>query len=138
MYNYVMENDSKSEEAEKLPRVIKELELKMMIEMVEAGLWTGTNLAKALHVDKDTIGEWKKRPEVIAAHKKAILKFCRKRTDTDKILKELGIEIEPDDLSIQNNLLINLTDEQLTNFISAKIRQIGASQVIDGEVPKNE
>lgn len=128
-----MENDVKSANSAELPQVYKENELKMMVELVENGLWSNVNLAKALGVNRDTITEWKKRPEVKKAYRKAILKYTSRRTDVDKILKELEIEIEPDDISIQNNLLINLTDEQLDSYIASKIRQVGAGRVIDGE-----
>lgn len=64
----------------------------MMIELIESGIYSTKNLMTALHLCKDTIVRWKKRPEVQLAHRKAILKFSKKRKDPEGSLKELGIE----------------------------------------------
>ena len=116
-----------------LPQIYKEQEYALMLEfIVKCGYWSDTNLATACHVERHTIADWKKRPEAIEAHRKAIMKFSQRRTDTEKILKELDMEISPDQPGLtQNNLLINLSDEQLTTFITSKVGQVGVSQLPD-------
>jgi len=67
----------------------------------ELYIYSDTNLATALHVDRGTIAGWKKRPEAIEAHKKAVQSVLslrkKKQLDTNKSLKELGIETEADE-----------------------------------------
>lgn len=107
------------------PKIYKEEEFNLMIELIENGLWRNVNLTKALHVAESTIIEWKKRPEAQNAHRKAILKFIKRRTDAEKILKELDMEVDPDIGALIQNNFINLTDEQLRQLIAAKTRQLG-------------
>lgn len=108
-----------------LPQVYKEVDLALMIELILNGLWSTTNLATALHITRDTVIEWKKRPEVQEAHRKAILKFIKKRTDTENVLKELDVEIKTDPTLIQINNYQQMTDGQLRELIAAKTRQLG-------------
>jgi hypothetical protein len=117
-----------------LPDVYKQVELSSMIELIGAGVWRSTNLAKALHIDLSTIAEWKKRPEVQDAHRRAILKFAKRRTDVEKILSELDFETptEPQGLTQINNY-VGLTDDQLDAVIAAKVGQIGAVEIAPGE-----
>lgn len=118
-------------------KIYKEEEYDTMIEMIKAGMWRNVNLVNALHVDEQTILKWKKRPEVIEAHKQTFIKFLKKREDVEKILKEIGMETEPDiDTLIQNNYL-SLTDEQLNQIIQSKSRQIGTHSVTDGEAEED-
>lgn len=81
-----------SEDIPSYPPVRKVVELKAMIEMVESGLWQTGNLVKALHVNEDTIVEWKKRPEVQEAHRLAIMKWVKKRKDAEIALREMGMD----------------------------------------------
>jgi len=74
------------------PQVYKKTELETMIELIERGIYSTTNLSTALHINMSTIVAWKKRPEVKAAHTRSILKYAGRRTDVDGILKEMGIE----------------------------------------------
>jgi len=74
------------------PTVYKKEELTLMIELIEAGLWGSSNLANALHIDRSTVERWKETPEVQEAHRRAIMKFLRKRQDVEKILGELKVE----------------------------------------------
>lgn len=116
-----------------LPDIVKKDEFELMLELITQGLWKGVNLAAALHVNQDTITAWKKRPEAKDAHRRAILKFVRRRTDVEKILKELEIETEPDGPSLIQNNFYQLTDGQLDTFIQSKIRELGVGTVVDGE-----
>jgi hypothetical protein len=70
----------------------KKEELALMLELIEAGLWRTGNLSKALHVDEKTIVEWKKRPEVQETHRKTILKWVKKRKDSEIALRELEVD----------------------------------------------
>lgn len=79
------------------PQVYKQEDLAIMIELVIAGVWSNKNLVTALHISEPTIIEWKKRPEVQDAHRKAILKFVKRRTDVEKILNELEFETPKED-----------------------------------------
>lgn len=89
-----------SEKSVTQPQVYKQNELKLFIELVEAGLWRNTNLAKALNIDVDTVADWKKRPEVQEAYRKTILKLVKVRPDIEKILKEMAIESDPDTMTL--------------------------------------
>jgi hypothetical protein len=133
-------SDKNSANSTDLPQVYKEEELKLMIELIENGLWRTTNLSTALHVDRKTIDEWKQRPEVQGAHRKAILKFVRRRTDTENILKELDVEIQSDPQLTQINNYLGLSDDQLKQLITSKSRQLGV--VVDvagtGETEERE
>lgn len=88
------------------PKIYKEEEFNMMLELIENGLWRNVNLSKALHVAEETIIEWKKRQEAQQAHRRAILRYLKKRTDAEKILKELEMDIVPDTLQITSEQLI--------------------------------
>lgn len=88
------------------PKIYKEEEYNLMLEMIRNGLWKNVNLSKALHITEETIIEWKKRPEAIEAHRTAILKFVKRMDDPEKILRELGMDIEQDKALIENKILI--------------------------------
>lgn len=91
----------KSEQSESIPGVYKADELEAMIEMIDAGLWGTKNLSTALHVSQETIIQWKKRPEVQDAHRRAIKKFIRRRTDVEKILSEMEVDTPQEKQNIQ-------------------------------------
>ena len=121
----------------KEPVIYKEVEFNTMIQLIEAGLWRNVNLAKALHVDDNTIRKWKDRREAIEAHQKAILKFVKRRTDAEKILQELEVEVASDPNTLVQNNYFNLTDEQLDQLIESKRRKIGATGNATGEGEAN-
>jgi len=99
--------DEKSSNSSKIePKIYKEEEFNLMLEMVRSGLWKNVNLVTALHIDEKTIIEWKKRPEVIEAHRSAILKFIKRVDDPEKLLRELGLDIEQDKALFENKILI--------------------------------
>jgi hypothetical protein len=75
-----------------IPSVYKKEELDLMIEMVDAGVWSNKNLVTSLHIDESTVIQWKKRPEVQEAHRKAILKWMKKRKDAEIALREMGLD----------------------------------------------
>ena len=128
-----MANDKSANSPQK-PQVYKEEELEQMIELITNGVWRTTNLSNALHVDRKTIDVWKEFKEVKDAHRKAINKYSRKRTDTENVLKELGMEVDVSaDSLIQINNYQQLTDEQLDKLIAAKGAEVGISPVIAGE-----
>lgn len=93
---------------EKLPQVYKEEELKMMIELVEAGLWKNSNLARILNVVDETIADWKKRPEVLTVYRKVVLQTARKRMDVEKRLRELAVESDPEVTKVVSDGVINV------------------------------
>lgn len=130
-----------SEQSESLPGIYKTNELEAMIEMIDAGIWGTKNLSTALHVSQETIIQWKKRTEVQEAHRKAIRKFAKRRTDVEKILSELDVETpqEPTGLTQINNYM-NLTDDQLDAVIAAKVGQIGAIETAprEGDASQDE
>lgn len=121
------------------PEVYKQAELEAMLQLIDAGVWRSTNLSKALHVDMGTIAIWKDRPEVQEAHKKAIIKFARRRTDVEKILNELDFETpaEPQSLTQINNYM-SLSDEQLDALIKSKASEIGILGTDSREEPPQD
>ncbi len=116
-----------------LPEVYKEEDFKLMLELVQSGIWKNVNLSRALHIDEDTIAKWKKRKEATTAHRQAILKFVKRRTDVEKILKELEMDLETDLPSLVQNNYYQLDDNQLDQLIESKLRQIGAGVPSDRE-----
>ena len=84
--------DSNPKKPKHVPQVYKETQLETMIQLIQRGIYSTTNLSTALHIDMSTIVEWKKRLEVKQAHTRSILKHAGNRTDVDGILKELGLE----------------------------------------------
>lgn len=74
------------------PRVYKKNELKLMVEMVEAGLWRTSNLQRVLGLDRTTIKKYKGLPVVKDAYRKTVSKYLKLRKDEEKVLKELKIE----------------------------------------------
>ena len=76
------------------PLVYKEEELAQMIELIGNGVWRTTNLANALHIDRETVDKWKEFKEVKDAHRQAVNKYSRRRNDNENILKELGMEVD--------------------------------------------
>lgn len=115
------------------PQVYKQVEFNEMIELISSGLWGTTNLSKALHVDITTIVEWKKRPEVQEAHRQAIKKFLRRRTDVEKILSEMDVETPQEPSLTQINNYMSLTDEQLDTIIRSKAGKAGVIAATTGE-----
>lgn len=76
----------------KTPRVYKEEDLALMIELIDGGLWSTTNLSNALHINRETIDIWKERKEVQEAHRKSILKWVKRRKDAEIALREMGVD----------------------------------------------
>jgi hypothetical protein len=74
------------------PEIQKEEEYSMMLKLIDRGLWRNVNLAKALHVDDETIAIWKKTKPVQKAYQAAVLKYLAKRKDEEKILAELEVD----------------------------------------------
>lgn len=81
-----------------VPQVQKVQEFATFMDLVRRGLWkNGSFIAELCSVDRDTIAEWKKRPEVIAAHsertKKELDRWDRMGKVEDR-LKEQGMEFD--------------------------------------------
>lgn len=89
---------NKSDNPSTTPRVYKELEYADFIDFIKQGLWRNNKLlAEICSVNEDTINEWKKRPDAIAARKlslKDTLKTFKNRGDVEKRLKEQGMEFD--------------------------------------------
>lgn len=100
----------KSDNPSKIPRVYKELEYADFIDFIKQGLWRNNKLlAEICSVNEDTINEWKKRPEAIAARKLSLgdaLRTFKNRGDIEKRLKEQGMEfdVQPLQINIINQL----------------------------------
>lgn len=118
---------------EKLPRVYKEEELANMIELIESGIWRTTNLSNALGINMETVDKWKLRPEVIQARRKSVKKWADKRVDADKVLKELGMEIDSAEVPLLNVTINQWSDEQLTKFIESEATRRIAGRSVDGD-----
>lgn len=87
----------------KYTRVYKEEEFALMCEFIELGMWRVSNLAKACNVDRDTIEDWRLRPEAQKAYKAAtqfILKKRKHTGDVEKLMKELNYEVDKTEIDI--------------------------------------
>lgn len=83
-----------------VPQVQKKIEFDRFMSLVRKGLWKNTGyIAELCTVDRGTIAEWKKRPEVIEAHfavsESELQKWQRVGKVEDR-LKEQGMEFEPE------------------------------------------
>lgn len=109
-----------------LPQVRKEEEYNLMCDLIRDGLWGTSNLSRVVHVDRDTIDQWKIRPEAQEAYATAVKNVLRKRRnrgDVEKEMKELDLEVANDVLDV--NAYHNYTDEQLAEIASQKARSLG-------------
>ncbi len=93
-----------------IPQVQKVQEFTTFMDLVKRGLWKNTSyIAELCFVDRDTIAEWKKRPEVIAAHversKKELDKWDRIGKVEDR-LKEQGMEFDPDRVEAKVEIIV--------------------------------
>lgn len=105
-----------------ISQVNKEEEYGLMCQFITEGLWSTSNLAKVVGVDRKTIETWKPLPEAQAAYRTAcknVLKKRRQRGDVEKELKELDLEVAVDQLDI-NVQTSQWTDEQLKQFIDTE------------------
>ena len=123
----------KSEGSDSLSRVTLKREYKLMLELIDKGIWRTTNLANALHVSMDSVTAWKKTPEAEDAHRKAVLKFADRRVDVENILKELGMEIDSAEVPLLNVTINQWSDEQLTKFIESEATRRIAGRSVDGD-----
>lgn len=85
------------------PQVYKEAEFTLMCEFIQAGLWRTTNLARVCNVSRETIDDWKKRPEAQEAYQKAAREIVNKRKkvgDPEKIMKEMALEVDVNQLDV--------------------------------------
>ena len=124
----------KVEKQDSIPQVYKQTEFNMMLELIEKGIWKNVNLANALHVNVNTITDWKKQPQAEDAHRKAILKYADKRTDVESILRELGMELDSNEVPLINVTRHSWSDEQLKQFIESEAtRRITGRSVVGDE-----
>lgn len=94
-------NKTKSASSANVPKdIVKKTEFELMLELVDAGLWRTNNLASALGVNKDTITDWKRRPEAIDMRRNTIKRYLKRRIDAEKVLKELDMETDVDEMKI--------------------------------------
>lgn len=104
----------KSDNPSKIPQVYKELEYADFIDFIKQGLWRNNKLlAEICSVNEDTINEWKKRPDAIAARKlslKDTLKTFKIKGDVEKRLKEQGMNF--DDQTINLNVVDQLKKDK--------------------------
>lgn len=92
-----------SQKLPSLPRVNKEGEFALMCELIELGLWRTSNLARACNVARETIDDWKKRPEAQKAYQKAVKDIISKRKkigDPEKIMKELNLDVDRTEVDV--------------------------------------
>lgn len=116
------------------PQIYKQAEFDMMLQLISKGIWKNVNLANALHVNVNTITDWKKQPEAEKAHREAILKFAGRRTDVENILKELGMEIDSTEVPLLNVTINSWSDEQLKQYIESETaRRITGRSVTGNE-----
>lgn len=105
-----------------LPRVYKEEEYGLMCQFIQKGLWSNSNLSRVVGVDRETISDWKKRPEAQQAYRQAceeVLKKRRRRGDVEKEMRELDLDVTNDILDI-NYKVDSWTDDQLKQFIESE------------------
>lgn len=114
-------------------QVYKAEEYGLMCELIKDGLWGTSNLAKVVHVDRETIDNWKARPEAQEAYSiavKNVLKKRRNRGDVEKEMKELDLDVANDVLDV--NAYHQYTDEQLAEIASQKARSLGLLEPAQG------
>lgn len=91
-------------------QVLKKQEFLFFIDNVKDGLWkNNTYLAELCDVDRDTIAEWKKTPQAIAARREAnkdLRRAFKGRGDMDKRMKEAGFEIEPEESNLNIKVIV--------------------------------
>lgn len=104
----------KPDNPSKLPRVYKEVEYADFIDFIKQGLWKNNKLlAEICTVNEDTINEWKKRPDAIAARRlslKDTLRSFKVKGDVEKRLKEQGMEF--DNQSVNINIVDQLKKDK--------------------------
>lgn len=119
----------------KRPQVYKKTEYEWMLDLIRRGLWRTTNLASAVGVDRETIDKWKKNPEVVEARRKVIwqkLGSQGKGRGVETVLKEMGIETDPDKLEVIHKFE-DLKDDELDDRIARKAREVGVAGATTGE-----
>lgn len=92
------------EKPDKQPRVYKETEFRLMCEFIELGLWRTINLSRAVGCDQETIAKWKKMPEAQKSYQKAVKSILAKRKikgDVEKLMKEVNMEVDADEVNIR-------------------------------------
>lgn len=93
-----------SQKLEQDPQVYKEEEYAVFLGLIADGLWKNNRfLAEVCGVNEETIADWKKRQEVQVFRRKAIgetLKKWKRTADAEKLLKEQGMDFDPDRLDI--------------------------------------
>lgn len=85
-------------------QVYKEEEFTLMCEFIAAGLWRTTNLSRACNVERETIERWKKMPDAQKAYRKAVKDILAKRKikgDPEKMMKELNMEVDADEVNVR-------------------------------------
>lgn len=126
---------SKPAKPAKLPRVKKKTEYEWMVDLIRRGLWRTTNLANVIGVDRETIDKWKKRPEVVEERRKVVWKTLGssgRGRSVETVLKEMGVETDPDKLEITHKFE-DLGDDELNDRIANKARQVGVVGATAGE-----
>lgn len=102
----------KSDNPSTLPQVYKEVEYADFINFIKQGLWKNNKLlAEVCSVNEDTINEWKKRPDAIAARKLSLadsLKTFKNRGDVEKRLNEIGMQFDPD--KVEAKLIVEVSN----------------------------
>lgn len=119
----------------KQPQVYKKTELEWMIDLIKRGLWRSTNLAEIIGINRETVDNWKKLPEVIEERRKVVWKTLGsngKGRGVEMILKEMGVETDPDKLEVIHKFE-DLKDDELDDRIASKARQVGVVGVTSGE-----
>lgn len=119
----------------RFPQVKKKTELEWMIDLIRRGLWRSTNLAEIIGINRETVDKWKKLPEVIEERRKVVWKTLGsggKGRGVEAILKEMGVETDPDKLEVIHKFE-DLKDDELDDRIASKARQVGVVGVTSGE-----
>lgn len=86
------------------PEILKEEEFILMCEFIELGLWRTTNLSKACNVDRKTVDIWKTHSKAQIAYRKAVKNILKKRGvkgDVEKMMKEVSMEVDGDELTVK-------------------------------------
>ncbi len=117
------------------PQVYKKTEMEWMIDLIQRGLWRSTNLAEIIGINRETVDKWKKLPEVIEERRKVVWKTLGsggKGRGVEAILKEMGVETDPDKLEITHKFE-DMKDDELDNLIASKANQAGLTRVVPGK-----
>lgn len=117
------------------PQVYKKTEMEWMIDLIRRGLWRSTNLAEIIGINRETVDKWKKLPEVIEERRKVVWKTLGsggKGRSVEAVLKEMGVETDPDKLEITHKFE-DLKDDELDNLIASKANQVGSTRVVSGK-----